>query len=340
MKRLLLFLSIAIFCAISGFSQVSNPIIPTCASITPGEDSEDSPYVLDSVDDVISIRFDVQPNVPATVVYSHVYYEGSEPKVNFNCEFVEVVDKVLNIQLDREKWGKPTKGMFNLEISVTFGYMRLNEDGSPQYEYYLDECGQPFLVERAYLLEDNFPPCVVSFTPNNSMFNGTFTFDDAFQYGIMDVYFSKRVSALRSVAVVAYYDNYGEFLDEFVTQLIREGWNDGYNRISFAFSNSDYSVDEIGKIEIQLSPVEWVNPQTNVTEVISLSPITLENRGNLHRKTKRLFAETNRDIAVGAMYSDVYDVNGRVVRSQFPLSEITNLPTGIYIAGGRKYVVK
>lgn len=341
MKQLFLILASVLLISLSGYSQVENPVLPSSARFLPGNDDAESPYTMNSINDVITVEFDVQPNVPATVVYSHVYYEGAEVRVLFNYEFVEVIDKKIQIRLDSEKWGEPYDSLYNLELSVTFGYEYTDNSGRVNYEYYLNDSGEPFLEERSYLLQDNSPARLLYYAPNNSMFNENVTFKSAYDYGIMDLNFTKEITSPETVALVSFYDEYGDLIFFFNSQIISQGWKDGLYRVSFRFSETYFSADEIGTIEIRMNPVKWYNPDTGADELISIEPIILENKDSQYRRIRRNpTTGIERSLIENNSLADVYDISGRIVKEQYPVNEIRNLAPGIYIANGKKYVVR
>lgn len=342
MKKILFLLSGFLLLAFTSLAQVANPILPTHATFSPGNSGDDlgDPTILYTVNDTITVTFDVCPNVPAAVMFAHTHYDGIEPKVYMEYRLFNVEDNTLTIPLSRSFWGCPYDEIYYLHLGVTFAYFT-EIDGETVPEYYLDAEGQPVIFEQTYITPDTEAARMEYYYPNQSTFATICTFADAYSKGVMDVYFSKSVTAPEKIASVSYYDADGVLFDQFEASTLWQEWSNGMYCVSFDYSSPDYEASDISKIEIQLNPVQWVNPETQEPELISSPLITLINHDVRRNSSKRKGTTGFGDNLTGqAESATVYDISGRIVRENLPISQINSLAPGIYIANGKKYVVK
>lgn len=339
MKKILLFFGAVAMAATASFAQVVNPILPTSATFNPGSVDPEDVYLMDSVNQSITVTFDVQPNVPVAVMY----VTGNGFGLGMNYEYLTAVDRQITIDMNREKWGIPYQQTYFLHLAVTFAYDVVNEEGETVPEYYLDADGEPVIFERIYMTPDDGEARLETWFPNNTMFNEDYTFADAYDAGAMYVYFSKPVVAPEDVATVTYYSSNGGFIDSFEVPVLEQEWSDmdGLYQVLFSFASPDFTADKIGKIEIQLNPVKWLNPATTEYENITSPVIVLSNSGvkpqAVPRKVKKGVAN---GLAVGTESVSVYNLQGILVVKNASTEDLKNLAPGMYIINGQKFVVK
>lgn len=342
MKKSLLFVAALALGASAAFAQVENPVLPTSATFSPAS-PEDEALALTSVNDTITVNFDVRPNVPVTVMYA----TGGGFDIGMSYERINMPSgedvKSIQIPLNLNSWGIPFDGVYYLHMVVTFTY-DIDVDGETVPEYYLNDDGEPVMFEATYVTPDTGDARMVKNAPNNGMFNEYFTFADAYEDGNMYVYFSKTVTAPEEVATITLYNTAGAYLDSYEATLTSQEWSemDGLYQIVFPYASADYSAAQISKIEIQLSPVQWENPDTPEPESITSPLIVLNNNGvaapqAAPRKAKKGVAN---GLAVGTESVNVYNLQGMLVVKNASNSDIKNLAPGMYIVNGKKFVVK
>lgn len=341
MKKSLLFVAALALGASAAFAQVENPILPTTATFTPGNNGQDAedPFIMDDVNQTITVTFDTVPNIPATVMFA----TGAGDAIGMEYKRLPVVGNTLTIPLTRADWGYPYNEVYYLNMVVTFTY-DVEVDGEIVPEYYLNDDGEPVYFQRMYLTPDTGAARIEKYAPNDTMFNEDFTFANAYQEGNMYVYFSKAVTAPEEVATITLYNTVGAYLDSYEATLTSHEWSemDGLYQIVFPYASADYSAAEISKIEIQLNPVQWENPDTPEPESIT-SPLIVLNNDSIvapqaaPRKAKKGVAN---GLAVGTESVNVYNLQGMLVVKNASNSDIKNLAPGMYIVNGKKVVVK
>lgn len=341
MKKSLLFMAALALGASAAFAQVENPILPTTATFTPAS-PEDEALALPSVNDTITVNFDVRPNVPVTVMYA----TGGGFDIGMSYERINMPSgedvKSIQIPLNQNSWGIPFDGVYYLHMVVTFTY-DIDVDGETVPDYYLDASGNPVMFEATYVTPDTGDARMVKYSPNDGMFNEYFTFADAYEDGNMYVYFSKTVAAPANVAHVKYYDTDGTLTDENDVTVASQEWSemDGLYQIVFNYASSDYEASDLSRIEIQLNPVQWENPETQLPESISSPVIVLNNISAVPqaapRKAKKGIAN---GLVVGTESVNVYNLQGMLVVKNASNSDIKNLAPGMYIVNGKKIAVK
>ena len=340
MKKALLFMAAVALGASAAFAQIENPILPTTATFTPGNNGQDAedPFIMDGVNQTITVTFDTVPNIPATVMFA----TGAGDAIGMEYKRLPVVGNTLTIPLTRADWGYPYNEVYYLNMVVTFTY-DVDVDGETIPEYYLNDDGEPVYFQRMYLTPDTGAARLEKYAPNNTMFNEDFTFADAYEEGNMYVYFSKTVTAPNTVAHVKYYDTDNSLIDEGDVTLTSQGWSemDGLYQIVFNYTSSDYEASDLSRIEIQLNPVQWDNPETPDPESISSPVIVLNNTTTTPqaapRKAKKGVAN---GLAVGTESVNVYNLQGMLVVKNASNSDIKNLAPGMYIVNGKKVAVK
>lgn len=342
MKKSLLFVAALALGASAAFAQVENPVLPTSAHFfSTSSDVADDPEdvnVLPSVDATITVTFDSIPNIPVTVMYA----TGGGFEIGMKYESINATGNTLTVPLTRESWGIPFDETYFLHMVVTFTY-DVEVDGEVIPEYYLDAQGNPVMFECTYTTADTGAARLEKWSPNNSMFNEYFTFADAYEDGNMYVYFSKTVAAPANVAHVKYYDTDGTLTDENDVTVASQEWSemDGLYQIVFNYASSDYEASDLSRIEIQLNPVQWENPETQLPESISSPVIVLNNISAVPqaapRKAKKGIAN---GLVVGTESVNVYNLQGMLVVKNASNSDIKNLAPGMYIVNGKKIAVK
>lgn len=340
MKKSLLFVAALALGASAAFAQVENPVLPTSATFTPGYndvDNSEDPFLMDNVNQTITVTFDVTPNIPATVMFA----TGAGDAIGMEYKRIPVVGNTLTIPLTRADWGYPYNEVYFLNMVVTFTY-DVEVDGEIVPDYYLNSEGEPIYFQRMYMAPDTGAARLEKYAPNDSMFDEDFTFANAYQEGNMYVYFSKEVTVPQNVATVKYYDGEDEILS-FTAETASAQWSemDGLYQVVFKYSSDEYVASDISRIEIQLNPVQWENPETQLPESISSPVIVLNNITTVPqaapRKAKKGVAN---GLAVGTESVNVYNLQGMLVVKNASNNDIKNLTPGMYIVNGKKIAVK
>ena len=340
MRKFFYTLGIAALTASAAFAQVENPNLPTKASFNPGspEEEYEEPFLLDGVDQTITVTFDKKPNVPVTVMYA----TGGSFNIGTQWKRIDADGDKVEIPLNRETWGIPYNEVYFLHLVVSFTY-DIVEDGEVIPEYYLDADGNPVMFERIYYTPDTFPARLEIFSPNNQMFEQGFSFEEAYEAGVMYTYFSKSVTAPDDVATVTYYNLEGGVIGELDVQVIEQEWSDmdGLYQITFDYASEDVAVEDIARIEIQINPVTWLNPETDEYETITTPLIVLNNPEATPQAAPRMEKKgVANGLTVGTENVNVYNLQGMLVVKNASSEDVKNLAPGIYIINGRKVTVK
>ncbi len=144
-------------------------------------------------------------------------------------------------------------------------------------------------------------------------------------------------------ATVTFYDGYGEYLDdvELTSMDVFGGWNyrGGYYSVDVAVPEVPASASGYASVEIELNNVSYngklLASMPTVTYYANLPSKSVKKSNMVNGKDTAgiNIIESNNSV-------DVYSIQGNVVKQQVAPEEINNLPAGIYIIEGKKFVVR
>ncbi|MDE6009415.1 MAG: hypothetical protein K2G90_09435 [Muribaculaceae bacterium] len=313
MKKLFTAMAALALCSTAAFALDTNVVLPDTISFSPYE--EDGEF-LNSTEQVIHVTMDKVPSVPVTIMY----ITGNGFEMNMDYKRIDNPGSSFDIQLTTADWGVPFNEMYYLNLIVTFTYGE-GED----IEYYLNEDEEPVAFQAMYITPDTGAPSLVKYAPNND-WNGV-SFARAYEENEFKLFYTKEVKVEGELGTIQYYMG-EELVDEISIPSYSKGWSDmdGLYVISFPYANEDFSADELSKIVINITGVSAGNKE-----------IELDNSSVAPQKRiikKGLEAE----LATSSEPTNVYSVQGTLVKKN--ATELSGLQPGLYIANGKKVVVK
>ncbi|MDE6716975.1 MAG: T9SS type A sorting domain-containing protein [Muribaculaceae bacterium] len=336
MKKFLL--SLAALTLSTGAAFALDAISPYISGVNfsaPGqEEVDEGMYMLDNPEVTITMQFE---DYDATGVQAL----GYSPKVmvatgmGFGVEPVlyeldtTSSPSVFTFTMNEKRWGQPYMGMLNAVCMVCFG-----KGEGDDMELMLDNEEEPLFFQAVYAAENNFPARFMYASPNGVWEDETFA--DAYNRGEVSFVFSNPVTFtnLANIGKIRYV---GEGFDESydITDYTSD-WDmlNGLWAVTFALSNEDFTAEDLSRIVITLSGVESVIGESSIT----VKPLELSNVASpAPRKIKKAM---ERDLTSGNELVNIYNVQGTLVKESVNRTAIKDLPAGLYIVDGKKYVVR
>lgn len=331
MKKILLSLATLALGASAVFAQ-SAPFISGVTFSAPGQekvDPEEDIYELPTPEVTISMEFDGWNDEEATKL-------GYAPKLmvatgmGFGVEpmFYDLESKTstFTFTMNEETWGQPYMGMLNAVLMVCF----MDDD----MDFYVTEDGEPVFYQAIYTAPNTFAARFEYAAPNGLWEDETFA--DAYNRGEVSFVFSNPVQFANpeEIGTISYFIDDVEIPVE-ITEYTSE-WDmlNGLWAVTFKFSNEEFMADDLSQIVIELSGVESVIGETPIT----VQPLVLSNVASpAPRKIKKAMEG---DLTSGNELVNVYNVQGTLVKESVNKSAIKDLPAGLYIVDGKKYVVR
>ena len=330
MKKFLL--SLAALALSTGAAFAQNAFITGVTFSTPGQeviDEEENIYELPTPEVAISMEF---KDFKATEMRDL----GYEPKLmvatgmGFGVEpmFYDLESKTstFTFTMNEETWGQPYMGMLNAVLMVCF----MDDD----MDFYVTEDGEPVFYQAIYTAPNTFTARFEYAAPNGVWEDETFA--DAYNRGEVSFVFSNPVT-FTNIANIGKIRYIGEGFDESydITDYTSD-WDmlNGLWAVTFALSNEDFTAEDLSQIVITLSGVESVIGESSIT----VQPLVLNNvAAPAPRKIKKAMEG---DLTSGNELVNVYNVQGTLVKESVNKSAIKDLPAGLYIVDGKKYVVR
>lgn len=332
-------------CTATAFAAVPDGL-PSSATFSPGwdEPNTEDAYHLDSVNDTITVTFDKE--IPDGYMALSMLVGGSGFAVMPTIEPLIVDGTVGTIVLNKDVWGNPYMGSYNLTMSIAF----VDEEGDFVYD---PDTEEPYMFEIFYTTENIFPAELVAQYPDDDW--SYTSFDRAFDEGLYIAQYNNEVSFANNsnACRITYKFNNGDpniikrisydpdyvptEEDEF--QPIELGWDtEGNYAISVYYGDSSIDVNDIESITITLygliskeeslgnHTIVLNNPNTDQTRSIS-------KKANTASIDKLLIENNNDNISV-------YNIQGVKVSTVNNMNELKNLPKGLYIVNGTKFIIR
>lgn len=320
MKKSLLFSSLA-FCALSVFAQDA-VVLPTSATFAP--DGEDG-AILPSTNTTITVVFNETPSVPATAMLITGNGFGMEMKMITQKE----ASQTFTIDLTQKDWGVPYNEWYYMQMAVTF----MNGE-----DYYYGPDREPVVFQAMYMTEDTGDARLELTFPNQQNINNEeYTLAQAYQSGTGTLYFSKVVNTLGASGSLSVFDANGDDLVFPIDIEIEDGeWSDmdGLFVVNFTFDPEDIDVNEISKMEYSFEGFTAEGKNIDVDSVI----LTQKSSRKVARKNDK--SQIASEIEVSNEGFSVFNLQGVLVKENATNADVNKLPKGLYIANGKKIVVK
>lgn len=243
--------------------------------------------------------------------------EGYEP---FEAE---MKGEEISIELKDGMWGIPFNEMYHIQLLVVL----TDKDGTPL----MDDVTDDFIMDMsAYMCPDTGAARFVRSYPNND-WNGV-SFDQAYQYGVCKLFYTKKVAITGMLGTIQYYDEDGSpvYEDSVEITSYNAEWSemDGLYVVSFTYADADLSAEDLSKIEITISGVS-IGDQTIILDNSKVIPMerVLKNKYNLES-----------DFIISDKPMDIYSIQGTLVKKD--ATNFSGLKPGLYLVDGKKLVVK
>lgn len=318
-------------CAMCAFAQESNVVLPSSAVITPSNYGSTDEFGVDSLTNVnstITVEFDKAPSVDVTVMY----ITGSGFGINMTYKRLPANGTTLEIPLNRESWGVPFNEEFSLNLGITFTYGEGDD-----IEYYLNEDEEPVMFEAMYTTHDNGPAEFVRSYPTGE-WESYYTFEDAYNDGIATLYFTKTVKLGDVIGTIKYYVD-GDLDQEIEISSFEDAWSewDGLYVINFLWNSEDYSAEDLSEVVIDFANITYDGKNVSVPSIVYKNELNESNRRAMKSpntaKLNKLSVDNNQS-------SDIYNLQGVLVKKNASAQDFRVLPKGIYIVNGIKMVVR
>lgn len=330
MKKISLLLCAGL-CALCTFAQESNVVLPSSAVITPSNYGSTDEFGVDSLTNVnstITVEFDKAPSVDVTVMY----ITGSGFGINMTYKRLPANGTTLEIPLNRESWGVPFNEEFSLNLGITFTYGEGDD-----IEYYLNEDEEPVMFEAMYTTHDNGPAEFVRSYPTGE-WETYYTFEDAYNDGIATLYFTKTVKLGDVIGSIKYYVD-GDLDQEIEISSFEDAWSewDGLYVINFLWNSEDYCAEDLSEVVIDFANITYDGKNVSVPSIVYKNEL---NESNRRAKKSANTAKLNKLSLDNKQSSDIYNLQGVLVKKNASAQDFRVLPKGIYIVNGIKMVVR
>ena len=332
----------AIFCAACAFAQTSfissvdfNVAGQVQATDENGLPLDDS-YTVPSTDATVHITFNGYDADYATthgIMPMLMYTTGtgfaiSEPQY----EVLDPSDSNFSFSLDG-KWGNPSMGNYYATLMICFL--------DSEMDYVFGSDGEPLFWQVSYSTANESPATLEYVYPNGNWEEESFA--EAYKNGEIRFSFTNSVSFEdeTAIGIIDYVMVDGSVVEPVILELgvnADAGWNplDGYYAVAAKYSLPDVSADQIKEITVTLFDME------SKGETVSVDPVTLENDNinvqRLAKQTKK--TKIGESMVANSDNVNVYNISGVLVKGNIPMSEVANLPAGLYIVNGKTIVVR
>lgn len=271
----------------------------------------------------------VQDSITAPAVLAVVQPVGGGGFNQFLAQPLElpIVNGGITINLNSEMWGLPFFENYYVQLMVVL----YKENGEPiVINPEAEEDDQELLIcATAYTCPDEAPATFVKYSPDNE-WNGV-TFEQAYEYNVFKLYYTKQVSVVGSLGTIQYYVDDEPMLEEpkEIPSYTAE-WSDmdGLYVISFPYASEEYDGEDLSKIEIDITGVSAGQQPI----ILDNSPVAPQQRVVKNKKG----LETG--LATSLEPANVYSVQGTLVKKN--ATDLSGLQPGLYIVDGKKVVVK
>lgn len=319
-------------CALCTFAQESNVVLPSSAVITPSNYGSTDEFGVDSLTNVnstITVEFDKAPSVDVTVMY----ITGSGFGINMTYKRLPANGTTLEIPLNRESWGVPFNEEFSLNLGITFTYGEGDD-----IEYYLNEDEEPVMFEAMYTTHDNGPAEFVRSYPTGE-WESYYTFEDAYNDGIATLYFTKEVVLPPNAIGTIHYYIEDEEIESIPVANYEANWSDwdGLYVINFSWNSEDYSAEDLSEVVIDFANITYDGKNVSVPSIVYKNEL---NESNRRAKKSANTAKLNKLSVDNNQSSDIYNIQGVLVKRNASTEDFRVLPKGIYIVNGQKMVVR
>lgn len=260
---------------------------------------------------------------------------------------------VYAFPMDKAKWGDPYMGAYyatpmvcflkrtggELPEVITQQDMAEDDDLAESIEFYAYGGSSVFFEGSTYTTQNTSVATLVSVYPNNDWSGETFA--QAYSHGTIRFTFTNEISIeegdiIGEINYTRFDGDDVDLVDIEVGVNAEAGWNpmDGYYTITVDYALDDVKASEISEIEIYLYTM--ASPYGDV----DIEPVVLENDSAEAQRIVKISTASLEDIVVSTENATVYDIAGTLIKENVSLSEVNQLPKGLYIVNGKKVVVK
>lgn len=301
-----------------------------------------SVYTLNSFDNQFTIEFNQVPEVAPTL---EMITGGGFWRYTEFVDCKKVNDTTFSYEITTKNWHTPVLGYYNLTICLTFtevidGYRRYIRDyDNNTYKQYL------------YLTTEDLGGAQALGTyPNKESWNEGLSFEQFYNELPLTYYFTKEIffEDPDNIGYVVYHYKDGQHsAQNFIAYEEEINVEAGAYQLLVAFDN-DIPADEIKALDFYLEGVYSFayadDLQTPKKTYLEVAPFRIYNNdvSNPVQKirTRSESKSEGNDVRYTSSTSDVYNMQGVLVKKDISVSQLNSLPKGLYIVNGEKIVIR
>lgn len=234
--------------------------------------------------------------------------------------------KEFSYELSEELWGYPYYGEYYIYVGVLLMDAEGNPIETPEGEY--------LQAEVSYKAVTNDPATFLWTSPDGE-WTSHFTFADAYADDEGAFVFTKPVILPEgSIGTIYYFLNNGEVEESSITQYTAEySVLDGLYTVAFSIQKEGLEASAIESIEVELASVKAEDGSDINVPFMVLENSVKANPSPMKSKKSRMSLDTGNNVSV-------YSIHGYLINNNLPLSEVNQLPKGIYLINGKKVILK